>query len=116
MEPGKSIKPWFSRASSPSRVARFNSVSVIKSGFVKLFFKSVIAASRSAGFSELIRSSVVGVADGEGDGVALAGVLIALGVGERAGAGDCEGAGDCASAFAIIETPINAGQINRNIR
>ena len=51
----------------PSTVARFNSVSVIASGSVKLAFNSVTTACRSAGLNELTRSSVVGLDDGEGD-------------------------------------------------
>jgi hypothetical protein len=40
---------------------------VIASGFVKLVFNNVMTACRSAGLSELTRSPVVGLADGEGD-------------------------------------------------
>ena len=65
-------------------VARFNSVSVMASGFVKLFLKSVMTACKSAAPNEFITSSVVGVAEGDGDGVGedLAGVgmLLAAGV------------------------------------
>jgi hypothetical protein len=54
----------------PSTVARFNSVSVVTSGFVKLVFNSVMTARRSAGPNELTRSSVVGLAEGEDDACA----------------------------------------------
>src|SRR5262249_40402393 len=58
--------------SNPVRVARFSSVSVIASGFVKLVFKNEIAAWRSPSPNELTICSVVGVAEGEalgkGDG------------------------------------------------
>src|SRR5215475_11629044 len=64
---GKSITPLGNRITRPSTVARFNSVSVIASGFVKLVFNNVMTACRSAGPNELIRSSVVGLAEGEGD-------------------------------------------------
>src|SRR6266480_6169811 len=76
----------------PSTVARFNSVSVIASGFVKLVFNSVMTACRSAGPNELTRSSVVGLAEGEdaaagfGDAAALPGDITF-------------GAGVCASAL-----------------
>jgi hypothetical protein len=72
---------------------------------VKLLFKSVIAACRSAGFNELIRSSVVGV----GDGDAFAAGLVAD------GDGACEGTGDCAKAFARTNTAIPAAEINRKL-
>ena len=95
-------------------VARFNSVSVIASGFVKLLFKSVMTACKSAAPNELITSSVVGVAEGDDDGVGedLAGVGALLAAGEAA-----EGAGDWANPFATIKTQIviPAGQVNRNI-
>jgi hypothetical protein len=42
-------------------------VSVIASGFVKLVFKSVMTACKSAEPNELTKSSVVGLAEGEGD-------------------------------------------------
>jgi hypothetical protein len=91
-------------------VARFNSVSLIASGFVKLFFKRVMAACRSAWPNELINSWVLGVPDGEGDGVAdLAGV------GGPLGAGKIEGAEDWANPFAVIKIEIAAGLINRTI-
>src|SRR5690349_12146642 len=64
---GKSVMPRGSRAARPSTVARFNSVSVVASGFVKLVLNNVMTACRSAGFNESIRSPVVGLADGEGD-------------------------------------------------
>ena len=95
-------------------VARFNSVSVIASGFVKLFLKSVMTACKSAAPNELINSSVVGVAEGDGVGVGedWAGVGALLAAGEAA-----EGAGDWANPFATIKTQIAipAGQVNRNI-
>ena len=58
----------------------------------------------------MINSSVVGVATGEGTGVA--GDFV--GVGGRAG-DEGDGEGDCASAFVIRKMPNNAGQMNRNI-
>src|SRR5437588_11663655 len=64
---GKSIMLRGSRTMRPSTVARFNSVSVISSGFVKLVLNSVIIAWRSVGPNELTRSSVVGLDEGEGD-------------------------------------------------
>ena len=93
-------------------VARFNSVSVIASGFVKLFFNSVMTACKSAVPNELINSSVVGVAEGDGVGEDLAGVGALLAAEEAA-----EGAGDWANPFATIKTQIAipAGQVNRNI-
>src|SRR5712692_4742723 len=104
--------------SRPSSVARFNSVSLIASGVVNLFFKSVIAACKSAAPKESISCSFGGVPEGEGDGVADfagAGVLLGDGVGEDDGRGD--GAGDCAKACAAseIEMTIAMCQTNRNI-
>src|SRR5512143_3789353 len=61
------MTPRGSRTIRPSTVARFSSVSVIASGFVKLVFNSVMTACRSAGPNELTISSVVGLAEGEGD-------------------------------------------------
>jgi len=64
----------------PSTVARFNSVSVIASGSVKLAFNRVTTACRSAWLNELTRSSVVGLDEGEGvesaDGLAEAAGLL----------------------------------------
>src|SRR5713226_6384839 len=56
------------RTSNPASVARFNSVSVIASGLVKLLFRSAIADWRSFSPSELIICSVLGVADADGAG------------------------------------------------
>jgi hypothetical protein len=56
---------------------------------VKLFFNSVMTACKSAAPNELINSSVVGVAEGDGVGEDLAGVGMLLAAGEAA-----EGAGD----------------------
>ena len=82
----------------PSTVARFNSVSVISSGFVKLVLNSVIIAWRSVGPNELTRSSVVGLNEGEGD-------ESADGLAEAAGLlGDITvGDGVCASAFIAMK-------------
>jgi hypothetical protein len=81
---------------------------------VKLFFKSVMTACKSAAPNELINSSVVGVAEGDDDGVGedLAGAGALLAAGEAA-----DGAGDWANPFATIKTQIAipAGQVNRNI-
>lgn len=63
----------------PSTVARFNSVSVIASGLVKLLFDSVMTAWRSGGPNELTRSSVVGLPEGEGDASAD-GLAVAAGL------------------------------------
>jgi hypothetical protein len=67
---------------------------------------------KSAAPNELINSSVVGVAEGDGVGEDLAGVGMLLAAGEAA-----EGAGDWANPFATIKTQsaIPAGQVNRNI-
>ena len=86
---GNSIKPRGCRTSRPSRVARFNSVSLIASGSVKLFFRSVIAACKSGWPSELINSWVVGVPNGEGDGV-----VDLVGAGGPLAEGVIEGPGD----------------------
>jgi len=76
------------RTSNPASVARFNSVSVIASGLVKLLFKSAIADWRSLSPNELIICSVLGVADAEAEG---AGDLVAaaepFAVGAEDGAG-----------------------------
>jgi hypothetical protein len=91
----------------PSTVARFNSVSVIASGFVKLVFNSVMTACRSAGPNELIRSSVVGLAEGEGD-------ESADGFAEAAGlpGGMTVGGGVCASAFIAKQKLIKVNDVN----
>src|SRR5213594_451376 len=96
--PRKSITPRGSRASRPSTVARFNSVSAIASGSVKLLFSSVMTACRSAGPNELTKSSVIGVADGEAAGSAgdFDSACGNLPDGDRAGE---VGAGDCAPRF-----------------
>ena len=97
-------------------MARFNSVSLIASGVVKLFFNNVIAACKSAALSASISCSFVGAPAGEGDGVAdLAGpgVLLGDGVGED----DGDAAGDCAEerAASKIETTTEMCQTNLNI-
>jgi hypothetical protein len=110
---GKSITPRGSRTSRPSTVARFNSVSVIASGSVKLLFSSVITDCRSAGPNELIKASVVGVADGEtaggaGDFDGACGVL-------PPGGGGAVGAGDCAARFAASMEIATEQSSNRDI-
>src|SRR5467141_3357735 len=74
------------RTSNPESVARFNSVSVIASGLLKLLFKSAIADWRSLSPNELIICSVLGVgeADGAGD-LAAAAEPFAVGAEEGAG-------------------------------
>src|SRR4030095_13759918 len=110
---GKSITPRGSRVMRPSTVARFNSVSVIASGSVKLAFNSATTAWRSAGPNELTRSSVVGLDEGEGDdsedGLAEAAGLL----------GDITvGGGVCASAVIAMkklrkDNEENWGLLNR---
>jgi hypothetical protein len=74
------------RVSKPISVARFNSVSVIASGFVKLLFRSAIAVCRSPSPNESMICSVPGV--GEADGVTdLTGTAGLLAVGTDDGAG-----------------------------
>ena len=74
------------RASNPVSVARFNSVSVIASGFAKLLFKSAIADWRSLSPNEFIICSVLGVADGDGAGdLAAEAELFAVGAEDGAG-------------------------------
>ena len=74
------------RTSNPASVARFNSVSVIASGLVKLLFRSVIADWRSFSPSELIICSVLGVPDADGAGdLAAATELFAVGADDGAG-------------------------------
>ncbi len=90
---------------SPSTVARFNSVSVIASGFVKLVFNSVMTACRSAGPNELTRSSVVGLARGE-DAAAGPGEAAAL------AGGIAVGAGVCASALIARKKLIKTQEMN----
>jgi hypothetical protein len=79
---------------------------------VKLFFKSVMIACKSPSPNELIKSSVVGGAEGDGVGEDLAGAGALLAAGEAA-----EDAGDWANPFTTIKTQsaIPAGQENRNI-
>jgi hypothetical protein len=106
---GKSITPRGSRITSPSIVARFNSVSVIASGFVKLVLNSVMTACRSAGLNELIKSSVVGLAEGEGDDNAGAD-----GLAEAAGlaGGITVGGGVCASALIAMKKLMKDNDVN----
>jgi hypothetical protein len=94
----------------PSTVARFNSVSVIASGFVKLVFNSVMTACRSAGPNELTRSSVVGLAEGEGDESAddLAEAAGLLG-------GITVGGGVCVSRFIAMRKLMKDNDVNRDI-
>ena len=104
---GKSITPRGSRIMRPSTVARFNSVSVIASGSVKLVFNSVMTACRSAGPNELTRSSVVGLDEGEGvesvDGLAEAAGLL----------GDITvGGGVCANALTARKKLIKGNHVN----
>jgi hypothetical protein len=91
----------------PSTVDRFNSVSVIASGFVKLVFNSVRTACRSAGPNELTISSVVGLDDGEGD-------ESADGLAEAAGLlGDITvGGGVCASVFIAVNKLMKDNDVN----
>ena len=91
----------------PSTVARFNSVSVIASGSVKLAFNRVTTACRSAGPNELTRSSVVGLGEAEGDensdGLAGAGGLL----------GDITvGGGVCASAVIAMKELRKDNEVN----
>jgi hypothetical protein len=94
----------------PSTVARFNSVSVIASGFVKLVFNSVMTACRSGRPNELTRSSVVGLAEGEGD-------ESADGLAEAAGllGGITVGGGVCASRFIAMKKLMKDNDVNRDI-
>src|SRR5262249_3701907 len=104
---GKSITPRGSRTMRPSTVARFNSVSVISSGFVKLVFNSVSTACRSVGPNELIKSSVVGLAEGKGD-------ESADGLAEAPGllGGITVGAGVCASALLATKKLMKVSHVN----
>jgi len=77
---------------------------VIASGLVKLLFNSVMTACKSTWPNELIKSSVVGVADGEGDGHAL------VTTGE-----DEIGAGDCAKLDVAKIDIVKLPSQNRNI-
>jgi hypothetical protein len=92
---------------NPSTVARFNSVSVIASGFVKLLFNSVMTAWRSGGPNELTRSSAVGLPEDEGD-------ASADGLAEAAGllGGTTVGGGVCASAFIARQKLIKNNDMN----
>jgi hypothetical protein len=91
----------------PSTVARFNSVSVIASGSVKLAFNSVTTACRSAGPNELTGSSVVGPDKGAGD-------ERADGLAEAAGLlGDITvGGGVCASAVIATKRLMKGNDVN----
>jgi hypothetical protein len=91
----------------PSTVARFNSVSEIASGFVKLLFRSEMTACRSAGPNELTRSSVVGLTDGEGD-------KSADGLSDAAGLlwGTGAGAGLWANTLIAKKKPMKANDVN----
>jgi hypothetical protein len=89
----------------PSTVARFNSVSVIASGFVKLVFNSVMTACRSAGPNELTRSSVVGLGEGDDAAAGLGDAAALLG-------GITVGAGDCASALIARNKLIKNNDVN----
>jgi hypothetical protein len=104
---GKSITPRGSLIINPSTVARFTSVSVIASGFVKLLFNSVMTAWRSGGPNELTRSSVVGLPEGEG-------VASVDGLAEAAGlfGGTTAGGGVCASAFIARQKLIKDNDVN----
>src|SRR5215813_14628445 len=103
---GKSITPLGSRATRPSTVARFISVSVIASGIVKLVFNSVMTACRSAGANELTISPVVGLAEGEGD-------ADAAGFGEAAVLpGGIPIGGVCAKAPIARNNPIKSKEMN----
>jgi len=75
---------------------------------VKLLFKSVIAACKSAAPNELIKSAAVGVADGKGDEVAEDFDAI----GELRGA---DGASDCANRFAARIDTVKCASKNRDI-
>src|ERR1700720_3821374 len=70
------------RASNPVSVARFNSVSVIASGFAKLLFKSAIADWRPLSPNGFIFCFVAG--DGAGD-LAAEAELFAVGAEDGAG-------------------------------
>ena len=96
------------RTSNPASVARFNSVSVIASGFAKLLFKSEIADWRSLSPNELIICSVLGVVDGEGAGdLAADAELFAVGAED--------GAGVCPNKFAASKSVIAVVAVQFNI-
>jgi len=82
---------------------------------VKLFFKSVIAACKSAALNELINSSIVGDPGGEGVGATEylfgAGALLGKGTAEVAGAGDSAKP----DALIATQTTIPHLRISRNI-
>ena len=101
------MTPRGSRTTSPSTVARFNSVSVIASGFVKLVFNNVTIACRSAGLNKLTRSSVVGLAEGEDDDGAE-------GFAEVVGlpGGIAAGGGVCASALIAMKKLMKDNDVN----
>jgi hypothetical protein len=69
-----------------------------------------MTACRSAGLSELTSSSVVGLADGEGDERA-GGVAGALDLFPETGAG----LGVCAGEFIVRKRPIKTDDVNRCI-
>ena len=69
-----------------------------------------MAACKSAWPNELINSSVVGILDGEG-----AGVADLIGAGGPLAEGVIEGPGDWANPFAIMKIESAASAINRNI-
>ena len=104
---GKRVTPRGSRIIRPSTVARFNSVSVIASGSVKLAFNRLTIACRSAGPNELTRSSVVGLDDGEGD-ESPDGLAEAAGLPEDVAVGG----GVCASAVIAVKRPIKDNELN----
>src|SRR6266513_2443750 len=103
---GKSITPRGSRTNKPSTVARFNSVSVIASGSVKLALSNVMNACRSDGPNESTSSSTVGVAEREG--VGCAGDFGAV-------CGADVGAGDWAARFEPRTKITNVASKNRDI-
>ena len=79
-------------------------MSVTASGLVKLLFNSVMTACRSAWPNELIKSSAVGAAAGDGDGR----VLVTIGEDEFE-------AGDCAKMAAAKIDIVKLASQNRNI-
>lgn len=99
------------RTSNPTTVARFNSVSVIASGLVKLLFRSAIADWRSFSPSELIICSVLGVADADGAGdLAAATELFAVGADDGAGVWPNEFAAR-KNAMAVVAVQFNIALI-----